>query len=309
MREQAGVEAQMAALRGVALALLLLAGAAGAVGAAGALLSSVAMALFLFASGWVVAPVLLSVAAREGPAAVALRVAHRIWQIYWRHIGAIVLSAAILAASAGPDGRAAALTTFGLGGLVETPRETWLAIALLAEQPAAFAAPATYALILLAAPLVVWIGARNAAVAAALCVGLFLAPLVLGGGAPFFAPANKWPLDPFAWQLVFYAGFAFGAGWVPSPWEPSAQPSETPQTPWSRLAAPFTAVGRQSLAALIALGPILALLQGLFGAAPGAAERGIAAGTGLALLYGAARVSAWFQDPPWGRPAVRRKAG
>ena len=31
------------------------------------------------------------------------------------------------------------------------------------------------------------------------------------------APGRTWLFDPFAWQLMFFTGFAFGMGWLPKP--------------------------------------------------------------------------------------------
>lgn len=31
------------------------------------------------------------------------------------------------------------------------------------------------------------------------------------------APGRTWFFDPFAWQLMFFTGFAFGMGWLPKP--------------------------------------------------------------------------------------------
>ncbi|MEL6977668.1 MAG: OpgC domain-containing protein [Pseudomonadota bacterium] len=370
---EAGVSAaaaeRVAAMRGLALAALVALGALGlaraapAPGEAASLLGSLdaglraaAIGVFLFASGWATAPFWNAVFQSEGTARGALRVAHRVWQIYWRYIGAVAASAAILTVIAGPEDRAAAHAAFGLGGLAEAPRETMLGLALLIEQPAAFAPLQAYALIVLAAPLMIVIGARAPAAALGISAALYLVAqgLAMQGVAlqGFDAPRG-WPLDPVAWQLAFCVGFAFGAGWIRpeverprAVWliaaagaavsvasialsgltaDPAGPGAVAAARPWllvvaaaiglaaygglrdapAALSRLLARIGRQSLAALAALGPILALLQGLFGPAPSPGAAALSALCGLCLLYAAAAISAWFMDPPWAKPAPR----
>ena len=88
-----------------------------------------------------------------------------------------------------------------------------------------------------------WRGFGPAAPLAA-CITLYLAQLARGWDLPAEWWSDRpWFFDPFAWQLLFFAGFAFASGWLPAP----------PQRRWLLwLAAAFvSAAGPGELAAAL----------------------------------------------------------
>ena len=74
-------------------------------------------------------------------------------------------------------------------------------IVLLAFVPFAMALSRISALLVVAASAALWLMVQ--------ATGLNLP----AGGAP----GRAWLFDPFAWQLMFFTGFAFGMGWLPKP--------------------------------------------------------------------------------------------
>lgn len=200
-------------VRGLALALMLTAlipGNALILATPAAFGHSGAYEIFLFCSGLAIAPSLLAVFAEQGRLAGVVRVAHRVWQIVWRAIGAMLVAAALVLAASGLEPRAA-LATIDLDGLLAAPRETVLGFVIMTEQFGFFSQLTSYPMILALSPLVILLARWRRPAAAALCLGLYLLA-AFGFGAP-----AHWRLDPLAWQLAFFAGFAFAAGWAPAP--------------------------------------------------------------------------------------------
>lgn len=169
---------------------------------------------FLFCTGLAIAPPLLSVFAERGLISGVLRVLHRVWQAYWRYLGALLAAAALallIAGAQSPQAREGALRPIGLEGLSATPNETLLGIASLAAQPSFAALFFVYLAALAAALAAIAIGRMRPWAALSLSGGLYIIAQ-LGLASP-----TGWLLNPLAWQLPLVAGIAFAAGWLPKP--------------------------------------------------------------------------------------------
>ncbi len=197
--------------------------------------------IFVFCSGMASAMAFGAVFAERGWTLGAARVAFRVWQVYWAHIGVFVLTAAMLVAidlnGWGIEGRRYVAEPY-IVPFFEQTGPTLAALMTLTYVPGLFDILPMYLVILAMIPLVTALHARlgPAAVAAfmALCwIGATVAGLGFSqGGAPaqglsgalawMNLPADPrgvrtWFFNPFAWQLVFFTGFAFGMGWLPAP--------------------------------------------------------------------------------------------
>jgi len=179
---------------------------------------------------------------RHGVPMGTLRIAHRVWQVYWSHIAmffAVFLMVAALTMSGW--GTRDYLGQLNLYPFINNPVENLVGLMTLTYVPNYFDILPMYLVILamvpavmtlarlsprlaLAAVALVWLGtqAQNFAdegwrTASALAGPLSLLHLP---AQYWFEPPNdtrEWFFNPFAWQLVFFTGFAFMRGWIPAP--------------------------------------------------------------------------------------------
>ena len=205
--------------------------------------------IFVFCSGMASALAFGAVFARRGWWLGAARIAFRVWQVYWAHIGVFLVTVAMLFA----------FDHFGLGfrerpyvqgpyvvPLFSRTGEALVGLMTLTWVPGLFDILPMYLVILALVP-VVMLAHRfgGLAGAAAFVLGLWLAAQLAGyartvepgeaGGALGAAalalgerlqllnpPASPfgdrvWFFNPFAWQLIFFSGFALGMGWLRPP--------------------------------------------------------------------------------------------
>ena len=180
------------------------------------------------------------------------RILFRVWQVYWAHIS-VFLATALLCFAIDhyglglPDKRYIAEPY--VVPFFERTGETALGLLTLSYVPGMFDILPMYLVILALVPLVValyraggrwavfafvgllWLGANLAGYAFHYDVddsgvdasGLEAAAIGIGRSLSFLnLPANPfgentWFFNPFAWQLIFFTGFAFGMRWLPSP--------------------------------------------------------------------------------------------
>ncbi|WP_248304743.1 OpgC domain-containing protein [Breoghania sp. L-A4] len=149
----------------------------------------------------------------------AARIAHRVWQVYWAHIGLFFVIAAILAAvSASGWVGADYVGQLNLWPFFENAVPNLPALLTLTYVPNYFDILPMYLVILAMLPLVMGIARLGPFYAGAFVVTLWLA----AGFGYLDLPAEPWSdrtwfFNPFAWQLVFFTGFAFMIGWLPAP--------------------------------------------------------------------------------------------
>ena len=195
---------------------------------------------FVFCSGMASAIAFGAVFDRGGWLMGAARIAHRVWQVYWSHIALFVAVLALLAAldwhvggsfvqgaHANWEGiaRDSYVATLNLARAMEDAPAAFLGLLTLTYVPNYFDILPMYLVILALVPAVMALSRVSLGAVAAFCVGLWLwANLkLLGLGAHAVdLPAEPWSdrewfFNPFAWQLVFFTGFAFMRGWLPAP--------------------------------------------------------------------------------------------
>jgi len=216
----------------------------------------------------------------------AARIAFRVWQVYWAHIG-VVMATGLLMVIVNETGIGAPdkdyTQWFPVGGFFSTvegrPEQTLLGLFTLTYIPGLFDILPMYLVILAMVPFVmavhwaagrpgvfvfvglIWLAANMAgyarlidrhqdlydlAEAAKLLAGMLpvldvsasadalireniVAPwqdAIAALGRPLlwmnlpgipWEPDATWFFNPFAWQLVFFTGFAFAVGWLPAP--------------------------------------------------------------------------------------------
>lgn len=178
---------------------------------------SSAAELFVFCSGLASSFAFGRLFLRDGFAAGLFRTFARIWQVYWAHIG---LSLAMIAISIvgmkvlGTDYP----TRLGLGWFHANPDEGMLALMSLTFTPAYLDILPMYLVLLAMLPLVILVARLSPKLALGALFALWLVVQFTGLNLPGGqGPGGAWYFNPFAWQLVFFTGFAFGMGWLKLP--------------------------------------------------------------------------------------------
>ncbi|MEM1346294.1 MAG: OpgC domain-containing protein [Pseudomonadota bacterium] len=208
--------------------------------------------IFVFCSGMASALAFGAVFAKRGFLLGSARIGFRVWQVYWAHIGVLLVTALMLFA----------IDHYGLGArerpyiegpwvrpLFDQTGEALIGLFTLTWVPGLFDILPMYLVILAMIPLVMLAHAAFGRPGVAVVVlGLWFAATLagyarqygdeedfaqlaawqqslVGFGRPFLwmnFPSypfgeGTWFFNPFGWQLVFFTGFAFGMGWLKAP--------------------------------------------------------------------------------------------
>jgi hypothetical protein len=181
--------------------------------------------IFVFCSGMASALAFGRVFATRGWAMGFARVAHRIWQVYWAHIGLFVAIATTMAAL----DLSGIFVTYGsfeksyIGALnltrfFELPAPGLLGLLTLTYVPNYFDILPMYLVILAMIPLMMALEKVHALAPVMASVAIW----AVAQTDLLALPAEPWShrpwfFNPFGWQLLFFTGFAFMRGWLPPP--------------------------------------------------------------------------------------------
>ncbi|MEM6357937.1 MAG: OpgC domain-containing protein [Pseudomonadota bacterium] len=206
--------------------------------------------IFVFCSGFASALAFGAVFQNRGFLLGTGRIVYRIWQVYWCHIGIILVAATIAFCinhfGVGEEGRNYLARPYVVP-IFNNTGEALLGLLTLTYVPGLFDILPMYLVILALVPAVMAAhryGGVQGVVALVLGMWLLatlaglhylaerdgdefggLAAIIAPLGAPFAwlnLPSNPfgrgvWFFNPFAWQLIFFTGFAFAMGWLPRP--------------------------------------------------------------------------------------------
>ncbi len=193
--------------------------------------------MFVFCSGMASAIAFGSTFNRAGMLLGTARVAFRIWQIYWAHVGLFVATVALVVFLTELDvtgrnywGNLNLWMLFVESEHWENPN-IFLSFMTLNWVPNLFDILPMYMVILAMMPLVVLLQRAHFGLLAAASLVLWLfaqRALTEAFGLPYLNFTaepwlgsddwqRRWFLNPFGWQLVFFTGFAFMRGWIPKP--------------------------------------------------------------------------------------------
>ncbi|MEL6689107.1 MAG: OpgC domain-containing protein [Pseudomonadota bacterium] len=188
--------------------------------------------IFVFCSGMASAIAFGGTYARAGWWLGTARVAFRIWQVYWAHIGLFMATAGLVIFLTQLD-----ITGRNYWGQLNlwplfVDSENWsnagnfFAFMTLSYVPNYFDILPMYMVVLAMMPLVVFLARFGVLAAAAPIIFFWLMAqeaLTSALGLPHFAfPAEPWSernwfFNPFGWALIFFAGFGLMRGWIPKP--------------------------------------------------------------------------------------------
>ena len=174
--------------------------------------------MFVFCSGFASAIAFGGTFRRAGFALGTLRIAHRCWQIYWSHLALFVTVAALCVAGSGLPGAVDYIHALWLQQFFAEPRQGLLHLVTFTYVPHYFDILPMYMVVLAMVPAVMALARLGPAVPLAASITLYLAQLALGWDLPAEWWSDRpWFFDPFAWQLLFFSGFAFASGWLQAP--------------------------------------------------------------------------------------------
>lgn len=178
--------------------------------------------IFVFCSGMASALAFGAVFSRAGWIMGALRIAHRVWQVYWVHMGVffITLTLMLILNETGffPRNEVSALN---LNHFLNHTGANLIGLFTLTYVPNYFDILPMYIVILALIPVMMALAKVDARLAIMASIGLWVAATA-GLSFPaelwFEKPSSRaWFFNPFAWQLIFFSGFAFMMGWIPAP--------------------------------------------------------------------------------------------
>jgi len=176
--------------------------------------------IFVFCSGMASALAFGAVFTRHGVLIGTARVAFRCWQVYWAHIGTfLAVVACMLALDAWLSTGGSYIEGLGLAPMFGThAREALLGLVTLTFVPHYFDILPMYLVILCLLPVVTALALWRPVAAFVFVMTVW----ALSTARLVDLPAEPWGtavwfFNPFAWQVLFFTGFAFMSGWLPAP--------------------------------------------------------------------------------------------
>ncbi|MBY0613690.1 MAG: OpgC domain-containing protein [Beijerinckiaceae bacterium] len=173
--------------------------------------------MFVFCSGVASGLAFGSVFVKRGFLLGLVRVAYRVWQVYWAHIGLCLVIGCVYflaATSTGDD----YTSMIGLSWLQRDPEHALVALMTLRYTPAYLDILPMYVVLLASIPLVMLLSGVHRFVFFAASIGCWLAVQFTNFNIPSGEGGEGvWFFNPFAWQLLFFTGFSFSMGWLKRP--------------------------------------------------------------------------------------------
>ena len=174
--------------------------------------------IFVFLSGIASAIAFGSTFDKRGFVLGLARVLFRVWQVYWVHVGVFVAGVAVLAAAGATPEGVSYLHERHLDALVADPGAALARFLALVWAPNYFDILPMYLVLLAMMPAMLALERLDrrlpVAVAGALWLAVQTGVFDLPGEA---VDAQNWFFNPFAWQVLFYAGFFLKRGAIPAP--------------------------------------------------------------------------------------------
>lgn len=186
--------------------------------------------IFVFCSGMASALAFGKVFDQHGWGMGAARILHRIWQVYWAHIGQFLVIAVglVLVTDSGFLSSCCGLSedyvnSLNLRHLYDNTAVALPGILTLTWVPNYFDILPMYLVILALIPVLMLVARASIPAAFVLSFGLWFAAqfgwldLMAEPWLNSSGEHRKWFFNPFAWQMLFFTGFAFMRGWIPAP--------------------------------------------------------------------------------------------
>ena len=174
--------------------------------------------LFVFCSGMASALAFAPIFDSHGWLRGAARILHRVWQVYWAHIGSFFVVLALVTSVDAWRGGDRYVADLLLQPVVADFAAYAGPIMALRYVPNYFDILPMYLAILAMVPVVMALERVHRGLAIAAVVATWLAAQFgLLSLTADVVTNRQWFFNPFGWQLVFFTGFGFMRGWLPAP--------------------------------------------------------------------------------------------
>ncbi|MEH7830236.1 OpgC family protein [Gemmobacter denitrificans] len=179
--------------------------------------------IFVFCSGMASALAFGAIFRRAGWVLGTLRILQRMWQVYWAHLGVFFTALfCMLVLNATGWFEKDYIAALNLYPFITQTGSNLIGLMTLTYVPNYFDILPMYIVILAMIPLAMALARINPKLVVLVSVLLWLWAGRPGVSLPaelwFAKPSSRgWFFDPFAWQLVFFTGFALQSGWIPAP--------------------------------------------------------------------------------------------
>jgi hypothetical protein len=166
--------------------------------------------VFIFISGYTAALVYGRAMAREGWLMASARIMRRVWQLYVAHLCLFMIYNAEVAWTVRRFNNPLFIEELNVGAFLDDPAATIVRVLLLQFQPNFLDILPLYITLLATFPLVLLAMRRHLLLGLIPSVLLYAAVRVWGINMPGYPEGRTWVFDPFAWQMLFVIGAAFG---------------------------------------------------------------------------------------------------
>ncbi|MFM2390513.1 MAG: hypothetical protein RLZZ437_2068 [Pseudomonadota bacterium] len=179
--------------------------------------------IFVFCSGMASAIAFGAIFRNAGWVLGTLRILHRMWQVYWAHLGVFFVALfCMVALNRTGWFETDYVSALNLYPFLNSTGSNLIGLMTLTYVPNYFDILPMYLVILGMIPIVMLLSRVHVLLPLAVSLTLWM----YGTFADLNFPAEYWFsngstrgwfFDPFCWQLIFFTGFSFMAGWLPAP--------------------------------------------------------------------------------------------
>ena len=154
---------------------------------------------------------------RGDHAGVAFKAVRRACVLYGAHIFSTIAAVSVFVAAAWLLENDAILELIGVSPILVDPLSGLVSVLMGGHQLGYFNILPLYVFLILLVPGLLWLAARDVRLMLAASLAMYLSAHLLPVDMPNFPTDGGWFFNPFAWQLVFFTGFALMSGWLPAP--------------------------------------------------------------------------------------------
>lgn len=175
--------------------------------------------VFVFCSGMASAIAFGAVFRDQGLLMGTARIIFRCWQVYWAHIGLFfAIAGTMVVLNSTELFERDYVGQLNLYPFFKNPEQNLVGLLTLTYVPNYFDILPMYLVVLAMMPLVIAAHRAHPLLALGLVAGVWFGAQIDALALPAEPwSAREWFFNPFGWQLVFFTGFAFMAGWIPAP--------------------------------------------------------------------------------------------
>ncbi len=174
--------------------------------------------IFVFCSGFASALAFGSIFVKKGFFLGAARIVYRAWQIYWAHICLFLMTASVVVLGTEFIGIKDYVGRLNLHHFFNDPANGVVHLLTLTYVPNYFDILPMYFGVLMMIPIMMALSRIHVRLAIGFSLTLWAVNMTFSFGLPAEWWSDRpWFFNPFGWQLIFFTGFAFAAGWIKPP--------------------------------------------------------------------------------------------